>query len=154
KAKQLVLDFLQAARTLQKTEQFKADPNNNVYEFFEYSPSAFEARLEEIYERFASQSTAPAEDWPPAKLVSRILQLAPFNQLDGAWLRYATDAGPIADINSLLFDIWSDETGNGDPALNHANLYTALMQSVGIYLPDLRSRAYADNPAILDSAYT
>ena len=154
KAKQLALDFLQAARDLQKTEQFKSDPDNNIYEFFEYSPSAFESRLAEIYERFASKSTAPAEDWLPAKLVSRILQLAPFNQLDGAWLRYATDAGPIADINSLLFDIWSDETGNGDPALNHANLYTALMQSVGLYLPDLRTRNYADNPAILDSAYT
>jgi hypothetical protein len=154
KARQLAERFLQAARDLQKTPQFKADSGNQVYEFFDYSPSAFAARLEEIYERFAAASTAPAEDWEPKKLISRVLQLAPFNQLDGAWLRYATDAGPIADINSLLFEIWSDETGNGDPALNHSNLYTALMQSVGIYLPELRSRAYADNPAILDSAYT
>ena len=153
-AKQLALNFLKAARDLQRTPQFKADSTNNVYEFFEYSPSAFEARLQEIYENFAASSTLPAEDWEPKQLVSRILQLAPFNQLDGAWLRYATDAGPIADINSLLFEIWSDETGNGDPALNHANLYTALMQSVGLYLPPLRSRDYADNPAILDSAYT
>lgn len=154
KAKQLAYGFLKAARELQQTPQFKADPTNNVYEFFEYSPSAFEARMQEVYEGFAAHSTDPAEDWEPTQLVARILQLAPFNQLDGAWLRYATDAGPIADINSLLFDIWSDETGNGNPALNHANLYTALMQSVGIYLPALRSRAYADNPAILDSAYT
>jgi L-Lysine epsilon oxidase N-terminal/L-lysine epsilon oxidase C-terminal domain/Iron-containing redox enzyme len=154
KARQLARNFLQAAWDLQETPQFKTDSNNNVYEFFEYSPSAFEARLQEIYERLAAQATLPADDWEPKQLVSRILQFAPFNQLDGAWLRYATDAGPIADINSLLFDIWSDETGNGDPALNHANLYTALMQSVGIYLPPLRSRAYADNPAILDSAYT
>jgi hypothetical protein len=153
-AKQLALKFLQAARDLQKTPQFKADSTNSVYEFFEYSPSAFEARLQEIYERFAAQSTLPAEDWTPKRLISRILQFAPFNQLDGAWLRYATDAGPIADINSLLFDIWSDETGNGDPALNHANLYTALMQNVGLYLPPLRSRAYADYPGFLDSAVT
>jgi hypothetical protein len=154
KARKLVDGFLQAARDLQHTPQFKADPTQNVYEFFEYSPSSFEARMQEIYESFVAQEILPAEDWEPKKLVSRILQLAPFNQLDGAWLRYATDAGPIGDINSLLFDIWSDETGNGDPSLNHANLYTALMNSVGIYLPALRSRDYADNPAILDSAYT
>lgn len=153
-AKRMAQRFLQDARDLQQTPQFKADPTNSVYEFFEYSPSAFEARLQEIYERFAAQSTLPAEDWEPKQLVQRILQLAPFNQLDGAWLRYATDAGPIGDVNSLLFDVWNDETGNGDPALNHANLYTALMQSVGLYLPPLKSRAYADNPAILDSAYT
>jgi hypothetical protein len=153
-AKRMALRFLQDARDLQKTPQFKADPTNSVYEFFEYSPAGFEARLQEIYERFAAQAMLPAEDWEPKQLVQRILQLAPFNQLDGAWLRYATDAGPIGDINSLLFEIWSDETGNGDPALSHANLYTALMQSVGLYLPPLKSRAYADNPAILDSAYT
>jgi hypothetical protein len=154
KAKQLALDFLQAPRDLQKTPQFKADPGLNLYEFFEYSPSAFEARLQEIYETFVKGSIKPAQDWAPERLISRILQFGPFNQLDGAWLRYATDAGPIAEVNSLLFDVWSDETGNGDPALNHANLYTALMQSVGLYLPDLRSRDYADNPAMMDSSYT
>lgn len=154
KARQLVDDFLWAARDLQQTSQFKADSTNNVYEFFEYSPTTFAERLSEIYEKFASQSTKPAEDWARKDLIARILQLAPFNQLDGAWLRKAADAGPINEINSLLFNIWSDETGGGDPALNHANLYTALMHSVGIYLPPLRSRAYADNPAILDSAYS
>lgn len=154
KARQLADGFLHAARDLQKTEQFKSDPDNSVYEFFDYSPSAFEARLQEIYEKFASKSTAPAQDWEPKQLIERILQFAPFNQLDGAWLRYATDAGPIADINSLLFDVWSDETGNGDPALNHANLYTALMQSVGIYLPPLRSRGYADYAQLLESSFT
>jgi len=154
KAEQMARDFLRAARELQKTPQFRSDPDNHIYEYFEYSPAAFEARLQEIYEKFASAATKPAEDWTPAQLVLRILQLAPFNQLDGAWLRYATDGGPIADVNSLLFDIWSDETGNGDPALNHSNLYTALMQSVGIYLPPLKSRDYADNGSILDSAYT
>jgi hypothetical protein len=71
---------LQAARNLQRTPQFKADPALNVHEFFEYSPSVFEARMQEIYESFAAQATQPAEDWEPRKLVSRILQLAPFNQ--------------------------------------------------------------------------
>src|SRR5262249_2561554 len=58
------------------------------------------------------------------------------------------------EVNSLLFDIWSDETGNGNPALNHSNLYTALLQGLGIYLPDITSRAYADDPRFFDSAFT
>ncbi|MGE5755952.1 MAG: iron-containing redox enzyme family protein, partial [Planctomycetaceae bacterium] len=44
--------------------------------------------------------------------------------------------------------------GNGDPALNHANLYSDLLHSVGIYLEDINTRAYADNPDLLDSAFT
>jgi hypothetical protein len=72
KAKQLARDFLQAARDLQQTKQFKSDASINIYEFFNYSPAAFEARLQEIYERLASASTAPAEDWEPKKLISRI----------------------------------------------------------------------------------
>jgi hypothetical protein len=157
KAIQLCHKFLNDAKALQKTKQFKSDPDQRVYEVFKYSPGTFEARLEQIYNQLAAEGqlfSADDEGWHKPDVVERIRQLAPFNQLDGAWLRYATDAGPIADINSFLFDIWSDETGNGDPALNHANLYTALLQSQGIYLPDLRSRDYVDNPDLLDSAFT
>jgi hypothetical protein len=154
KARELVHRFLNAAEDLQQTPQFKDDPESNIYEFFEYSPSAFEARLQQIYEKWSAQAMQPPERWSRSALIARILQLAPFNQLDGAWLRYATNTGPISDVNSLLFEIWTDETGNGDPSLNHANLYTSLLQSVGIYLPDIRSRDYAYNPAIFDSAYS
>ncbi|HTI68369.1 MAG TPA: iron-containing redox enzyme family protein, partial [Candidatus Limnocylindria bacterium] len=51
-------------------------------------------------------------------------------------------------------NIYMDEMGVGDPAQNHANVYTDLLKSVGIYLPDLHTRAYADYPGIIDSAYT
>ena len=153
-ARELAHKFLKAAQDLEKTKQFKCDPDSNIYEFFEYSPSAFEARLQQIYEKWSVAATQPPEKWSRATIIARILQLAPFNQLDGAWLRYATNTGPISDVNSLLFEIWSDETGNGDPSLNHANLYTSLLQSVGIYLPDIRSREYADNPVMFDSAYS
>jgi L-Lysine epsilon oxidase N-terminal/L-lysine epsilon oxidase C-terminal domain/Iron-containing redox enzyme len=157
KARQLALKFLRDTKALQRTAAFKADPDNRMYEPFKYSPSAFEARLQEIYNQYAAEAAAANasdEGWRRQDVIARVLQLAPFNQLDGAWLRNATRAGPISDVNAFLFSIWSDETGNGDPALNHANLYTALLQSLGIYLPDLRSRAYADNPALFDSAFT
>jgi L-Lysine epsilon oxidase N-terminal/L-lysine epsilon oxidase C-terminal domain/Iron-containing redox enzyme len=156
KARQLVHKFLSDAKAVQRTAAFKSDPDQRVYEHFKYSPSAVEARLQEIYNQLAAEAAAANGDpeWRRQDIIARALQLAPFNQLDGAWLRYATQAGPISDVNAFLFSIWSDETGNGDPALNHANLYTALLQSLGIYLPDLRSRAYADNDALFDSSFT
>ena len=53
-SKTLATKFLDAARELQKTAQFKSDPDLNIYEFFEYSPSGFEARLQQIYERLSA----------------------------------------------------------------------------------------------------
>jgi hypothetical protein len=44
--------------------------------------------------------------------------------------------------------------GNGDQTLSHCNLYTDLLHSVGIYLEDVKTRAYADNPDMLNAAYT
>src|SRR5680860_151850 len=80
--------------------------------------------------------------------------MAPFNQLDGAWLRNTAALGPIDEVRSLLFHVWMDEVGNGDPRLNHSNVYTDLLHSVGIYLEPVASRAFVENEAIVDSAFT
>ena len=47
-----------------------------------------------------------------------------------------------------------DEAGDGNPDQNHANLYTKLLESVGVTLPPVNSREYVDNPDLLDSAFT
>ncbi|GGV24564.1 hypothetical protein GCM10010495_45210 [Kitasatospora herbaricolor] len=126
---------------------------------FRYTQEAFEARLQLIYTRLVQQ----AENAPPAQdptfrdrpaLIERIRQFAPFNLLDGAWLRNATPVGPISDIHALLFSIWVDEVGGGDPALNHSNLYNDLLRGVGLYLPPVDSYDFAMLPDMLDSAYT
>jgi hypothetical protein len=47
-----------------------------------------------------------------------------------------------------------DEAGDGNPNQNHANLYTKLLESVGLTLPAINSREYVDNPDLLDAAFT
>jgi hypothetical protein len=74
--------------------------------------------------------------------------------LDGAWLRHITPDGPLANINELLFRIRMDELGDGNVEQNHANVYTDLLRSVNVYLPDLHTRAYADSPLLIDSSFT
>jgi Iron-containing redox enzyme len=58
------------------------------------------------------------------------------------------------EVRGLLFTILVEELGGGNPQLNHANVYTELLHSVGVFLPDVGSREYADNPDLLDSAFT
>ncbi|XUL87631.1 LodA/GoxA family CTQ-dependent oxidase [Streptomyces galilaeus] len=137
-----------------------ADPTLPLlYRPFRYSPEAFAARLDAIYSDLVAQGEAADPASHPflrtrRHMIERLRQFAPFNLLDGAWLRNVTQAGPISEVHSLLFSIWVDEQGNGDPALNHANLYTDLLHSVGLYLPPVDSYDFAMLPEMLDSAYT
>ena len=73
--------------------------------------------------------------------------------MDGAWLRHIANAGPMDDVKALLFTVWNDESGNGNPALHHGNLYTRLMEALGVHLPEIRSRAYANHPAFFESGF-
>ena len=124
--------------------------------FIPYSKVGFHAKLEEIYEILKKQA-AEAKGWRTDRnretAIRRWYDNAVFNQTDGAWLRHISNTGNIDKVNSLLFEVWSDEIGNGDPYLHHGNLYTNLLQSVGIYLPPINSRKYADNPDIDESSY-
>jgi hypothetical protein len=81
-------------------------------------------------------------------------QYGPFNQLDGAWLRRAIPDGPVDQVGELLAQIRQDELGDGEIEQNHANVYTDLLKSLNYYLPDLYTRAYADDERLLDEAFT
>ncbi|MGW0808176.1 LodA/GoxA family CTQ-dependent oxidase [Nonomuraea sp. NPDC002799] len=160
-------DFLPKARELADEylrlawEELDKYVELEEYGYFAYDAVTFRARLEKIYER----ERRAAEAYNPAtgageplfktadQVIERIRQLAPFNQLDGSWLERIAQAGPSSEVQGYLFEIWSDEIGNGDPAQNHANVYTDLLHSAGIRLPPIASRAYADDPSIWDSSY-
>jgi hypothetical protein len=126
---------------------------------FTYTKASYETRLDQVYQGLVDDVNdyEAKHSWTlrtRADVVEWIRQMAPFNQTDGAWLRNIVPVGPIDDVRSLLLRIFMDEVGDGDPKLNHANIYTALLHSVDIWLPDIRTREYAENPDLLDSAFT
>ena len=153
KARELAERFLGDARALQASA---GCPDNLLP--FRYSARVFRSRLEQIYTEAAQSadafSLATAELGTREAFVDRLVQMAPFNQVDGAWLRNVGRVGPIDEVHALLFRVWMDELGDGDPKLNHSNVYTDLLHSVGVYLEPVSSRAYVENDAIVDSAFT
>ncbi|MFG1935159.1 iron-containing redox enzyme family protein [Mycobacterium sp. NPDC048908] len=153
-ARELAEKFLDAARRRQQDPVLEAELRP-----FTYTRQAFETRCDETYQGMADDVARydAAQSWSLRTrddVVDWILQMAPFNQTDGAWLRTIADVGPMDELHSLLFSIYVDELGGADPALNHANVYTKLLRSVGFELPSIRSRAYVDNAAIVDAAFT
>jgi len=153
-ARELAEGFLAAARNRQADPTLEAELRP-----FAYTRQALETRCDEIYQGLADDVShyEAAQSWSlrsRGDVIDWILQMAPFNQTDGSWLRNTADVGPMDELGSLLFSIYVDELGGGNPALNHANVYTKLLRSVGFELPSIRSRAYVDNPAIIDAAFT
>ncbi|HEX4965037.1 MAG TPA: LodA/GoxA family CTQ-dependent oxidase [Thermoanaerobaculia bacterium] len=153
-AHQMVENYLTTAQSNANA----IDPDE-LFGYFDYTPWAFNTRLQAIYDNFVRDNESPevyADNISQTRedVIFEKLQLAPFNQLDGAWLRHVTPDGPLSSVSELLARIRQDELGDGDVAQNHANVYTDLLKSVNIYLPDLYTRAYAYEPRFLDSAFT
>jgi hypothetical protein len=157
KAKRLVEGFLEQAR------RNEVDPEVNAsspgLSPFPYSPEAFDARLQQIYNQGVQGNFAPGSQDEALtqrtreQEIYRLVQMAPFNQLDGAWIRQAAPPGTVDEVRNLLFNIYMDELGDAKDQHNHANYYTDVLRGLNIYLPDIRSRAYADDPRFLDSAF-
>ena len=169
-------DFVPRARQL--VHQYLAEGRRNmteadadeVWRFFPYSQAALVNRLQLIYANFVrdNQTTSDPRDLSSAQFkpqnylatstreqqIYQQLQMGPFNQLDGAWLRRAVPDGPVDHVGELLAKIRQDELGDGVTAENHANVYTDMLKSVNIYLPDLHTNAYAQDPRFLDEAFT
>lgn len=158
KAKQLADQFLGDAQALIDN----SDPSalDDMYRYFDYSPEALGQRLDEIYafyQFYASQDpVVDPENIFKTKddMVERIRQFAPLNQLDGAWIRNSAHGGPIDRVTANLFNVWMDEMGDGSPDQNHANVYTQLLEKVGFQLNPIYTQAYANDPNLLESAYT
>ena len=113
--------------------------------------------MDQIYDGYVQRVDSFDPDNSPSKtreqVIYGILQNAPFNQLDGVWLRNVTKGGPMDEVRSLLFEVWMDEQGDGNPNQNHSNLYTQLLKNLDINLPRVDSYEYAFNEVFLDGAF-
>ncbi len=172
KARELALNFFANAN-------FDADQN---YARFEYSPEAFDRRMNKIYDEYVLQMnerswldtgsiTYPVvvrqegdreitknkkfEVGPFTDRVVReqLRQLAPFNLVDGAWLQRIQSVGPSDEVKAHLFAIWDDEAGNGRVEQNHCNVYDTLLRSLNIYMPPITAREFIERD-LLPSAFT
>lgn len=159
-AQKMVDAFLAQAKKNASDPETASTQQFTGWNYFAYTPEAFDARMQNIYAQYVLQNSQAAsgpngylEGTTYEQQAYRILQSAPFNQLDGAWIRQAAPPGPVDQVRNYLFQIYMDELGDAIDAHNHANVYTELLQSLNFYLPDLHSYDYAHNPDLLDSAF-
>lgn len=143
-------------------------------DFLEYEETEFDVRMRAIYKNYLASMYKP--HWFDSGILEfqdeagtqrrykigrvsdnipreRMLQLAPFNLVDGAWLQHIVTVGPVGRIQANLFSIWDDEAGNGVTSQNHCNVYDALLRSQNIYLPPITTREFIEQD-FLPGAFT
>lgn len=131
-------------------------PTTGYGTFFEYSHEALHHRTEQV---FRQQMTAyqPPKVKPKldkAVYIWGIEQLAPALLVDGCWLQNISQVDSRqTQVSKRLFQIYADEIGNGQPRLNHPNVYRQLLHSLNIQLPDFETQAFSQHARFLDSAF-
>jgi Iron-containing redox enzyme len=88
------------------------------------------------------------------EVIEEAVNLCPMILIDGAWIQRWAHAG-LSDtpIGSLLYQILSDEIGNGNTKHNHPNIYRDLMSQMGVDIPDFRSEEFIKSTIFDDDAF-
>lgn len=85
-----------------------------------------------------------APEVPREYVIGLVNEYAPQSLVDGAWVQTMGNASLARSaIGSMLFNIYDDEVGNGDPWINHPNVYRRLLAGIGIEVPPVDSLAFA-----------
>ena len=151
RAQQLVQNYLARAQAL--LADGVALPQK--LQAFDYTPTAFAQRLEEMHQQQLSGQMPLVSDLTEKQLRYVLKQYAPSALLDGCWLQNISIApNNHTPIVTRLFHIYADKIGNGDTAKHNGNLYRDLLRSAQIYLPDINARLFVNRRDIHDHAFT
>jgi|GEM_PF-901495 len=153
---------LMVEQYLREARKNASDPNTVTllqftgWNYFKYTPEAFDARMQDIYNQYVlgNADTSWLTWLNYDRMKYQQIQLAPFNQLDGTWIRQAGPPGTVDEVRNDLFHIYMDELGDAVVAHNHANVYTDLLHSLNFYPFPINSWDYAHDPRFMDSAFT
>jgi hypothetical protein len=81
-------------------------------------------------------------------------QHAPLALVEGCWLQYASSAiTSHTNVATALLRIHSYRVGYGETPAHLGNSYTNMLESHGIYLPDISTRTFSTLPDVTDNGY-
>ncbi len=82
-------------------------------------------------------------------------QYAPTALLDGCWLQnFSSAVTSHTKVAAALLKLYSTEIGDGDHSQHHGNAFRDLMQSLGVYLPDVSTVAFGEQRDVDDAAFS
>ncbi len=124
--------------------------------FLHFEQDSFDHYFQTLYQREMA-AYRPLQGKPKISRTAYLWglkQIAPMVLIDGCWLQHCLELqASHADICEILFTIYADELGNGSPTDNHPLIFRRLLDSLSIALPPVHSKAFADHPEFIHSAF-
>ena len=117
-----------------------------------YVADEFPDWMHQTYQDMASAPVSPVTDNGKAHR-DRSFHGAADNLVDGAWLQGLTRRLEMSDSERLLYDIYWDEIGNGQPGRSHGVLYEDLLAGLDYRLPKFWTREFVDEVDFLDEGF-
>ena len=133
----IVNQFLGVARRAIKHQTYTDFGAVILEKYFDYDKNTFEAKQEEIYDFYRDQA-ARMKPWELDEARADIVTIGSIRPLQSKMRSVAAVHRQYRNLGRrtrLLFDVWSDEFGNGNPALHHGNLFTTFLRGLNITLP-------------------
>ena len=91
---------------------------------------------------------------PRDAFVESTVQLAPIILIDGGWLQgMASPALIHTTVGRMLFHVFLEEVGEGNPEEHHANIYRDLLAAMGEEAPPVDTREFAQWSRLKDSSF-
>ncbi|WP_055589266.1 iron-containing redox enzyme family protein [Streptacidiphilus griseoplanus] len=151
-ARQRALETLDAAEIL---FEHGARGRCTDAEWFDYTPERLIERVERIYWDKLVGSCRPVARMPDREQVVAGRRRAALSHLvDGAWAYRTGNAGRFdRPADGMLFAIYADEMGRGDPRKNHLTLIRQVLADMGIGLPHIREEAFVEQVELPDDSY-
>lgn len=128
----------------------------NPLPFKHYSHQRLDRYIATIYQQ-EMNAYQPLQGQPKisrAAYIWALEQIAPLILIDGCWLQNSLAVQHShAQISAILFNIYSDEIGNGILEQNHAYIFRQLLASLSISLPPVHSRSFIRHRGFINSAF-
>lgn len=128
----------------------------NPLPFKHYSHQQLDAYIKNIYQREIN-TYKPLQGVPKISKEAYIWgfeQVAPLILIDGCWIQNSLTLQNInPEICEILFSIYCDEIGNGQPEQNHPFIFQQLLDSLAIRVPPAYSREFIAHSGFINSAF-
>jgi hypothetical protein len=121
--------------------------------WFDYSPEALADRVDRIYwEKLVEPGRPPAPIPDREEVRFGQADLALGNMIDGTWAHRIGNVGRYRRrSDGLLFSIYLDEMGRGEPHKNHLTLIYQVLASMDFTVPHIRDAAFRDQDQLSES---
>ncbi|KAJ6781992.1 hypothetical protein PWT90_01279 [Aphanocladium album] len=154
KAREELLAMFSHALSIALTEP-EWQHRNSIMSIENYSADAMHGFLKDAHEKTMSDWTKYLERRKQGKgpelftsaenAKAWLVQQAPVKFVDGAWLGHVhkiTTPFALRSVTKHVWQVLSEELGDGDPDKHHVNLYRRLLKSVGSSLPSGHSAEF------------